>query len=1731
MQPTAAPSNAPTGAPSRAPSNAPSVAPTQPPSLAPSIAPTPAPTPVTFQPYAVWANSYLKINLNIVNNDPGGNATIQLRFNDNQEKPLDTTNCGFYFDNATLDIIGRQTTCSWRVNPTVLTQETDLSINLVYSSDFMPTITLNSTLTLREGAFEYRYLSVAALGLDVWERLNESLIIDIEEANNPVVPNIRSTVSTFLGVCDPLILDASNTQNLGGREGEFYWSLIGPIVDPDKNNTLLYNTSNFSDNDQAFAWNELAVKNTFYASLNVSSWFGQNNFQTWSIWKDNEAQPQIVLDGPTLFSISNDNFDGNVVLTALLTFDDECLEGEAAKNLPYKLDWSVVCSGCSSTKLSDFLMNEKSGKKIDVVAFNADEYLEVSASYTFSVTMTCLQDYNCSVTQSLDMAYIFSEITCQITNSDMSINSIARETFLGYNSLYLDGNTFTNDPDNPDKSSLVWEWNCERQSFSGSDNCDYLFFDGDTNSIQTTNDAAVFVHFEEDQGRLNYSSEYLYRFTMTVTDSDAAGRTCKDTATLSVEIASKSADIDWITFNIEIIATATTINIAESLGLTVINTTISNPDNVDLNNDKDVTIVYTWRENTNQLTTAEIENLNVVDDSQSGNLIIPAGSLDPGVYQFNITIEIYFDGDLKGISSSAQTITVESGPLITDYDIDPQCENVTYNTLNEAFTTRYTMSTSAVDTSDTTSDEDTNTLVYGFSYTFYDDKDDLVASNDEVFTTWLQSQLLNRNSLENVLLPIGDFYANTHVFDADGTPSVDSMECSIQIRDDYLWYTTANCLYFDDILVQYFNSSNIFQDYETNRFIIYSAEIYITYALDYIQSLDDENIIERWKQFPDTFDNAYDCYRALLDQTLNTTHAYFGEEEHDFCGSDYSVQLSSLMRQWFDLRVWDSFTLDQGNGGEKYSKVDVEDNYEDYDVDSFDLEIYKMNSLIEQILDPCGYITEYVKQTKLLSVQTESIITNKRLIYYQNKDITSQLSPLLLEYSKYSEQLYTFAASTFSLLAEVAKVDKDDYYLNVVIDIVDLATKALYIAQLSRVSTSIAGDNADIDDYDEFYIKTIRFGTTSSTDITYTTPGFDVFITEDDLLDYIEACEQDSTKNNALCNGDVIIVGFNSTGADSTFAGANVGLECEELTGKGKLGSTELDITIVGQNTTDLDDNVTMTFNEQYNSSDTAVCVWLNETSGNWSDKGCRTKFNDDGSVTCYCNHLTTFATMHALSSNGACFLDDEFHIVSLFFIVFFLIIAAYIIASIYPFYRKGLRKLLRQEKALVVFQLILTICIINVMICIFFFIVDNEEDEETQKQLVDVSMILLVLPLFFYFVIFGLILYSWATVAHSLQVHDEVKLRFRLRVALYSSLGLVTLALIAQIVLVLLGLFQQTEQVILLVWCALLAVSALLYSIYGFLMVRLLVNTAKKMRDVVKTGAGSDMSLAKKLLVSAVCIWLFFILELVINLMFTFNWVDFNPYWRSFDLGLNVFCLIIICYMYHASIKRLRHLNKALACCEKPEAPKVASKTKDKSTTNTTKKHEMKPSTMSVPGPSHRQLSSHSNLSQLSNGSHLTITPAPKRKKNHKQISCVSITEVTELSNLTNQKSTQLIMKYDDSKRHSVNSNLNAPRLSALGAGSNTWDDDIQEDDENIVVDESLDMNHVNSAIAATNDNDNHLNGHNGHNKQVSNMTLPPPLPPQYTIDSNSEYEYEYYEEDDDGNQWNTNQNILYEE
>ena len=430
--PSTSPSEEPTKTPSVGPTDYPSATPSSIPSTSPSSTPSEAPTAaIDFELIATWSSTYLSIYINIMNNDPGDN-NVELKYNSLQSNPS-TSSCGVYFDERTMNVIGHSSTCFWQVNPTNPTNENDIRIQISYASTSPPNIYLNSSLTLRPGAFEYRFLSTQN-----WLVLNDSITINmIYPATNPVQPDITTTVKTLLGICDSLILDASNTQNLGERPGDYYWEVVGEIVDPDDNDIVLFNRSVYKGNDKIFEWNEIKPDTDLMVYLNVSSWFGEQSYKVFDIYKDNKPQPQITLDGPTLFSINNENFGGVIILTSIITFDDTCLQNVTA-HLPYRLDWGASCDFCDNIDdLNAYLTNiSVNNDKVDRVSILAETYLEVGSSYTFTVAMNCVEELECSTEESLTMNYVYSDIQCQIENGDINLGEMTRDQFISYNTLY-----------------------------------------------------------------------------------------------------------------------------------------------------------------------------------------------------------------------------------------------------------------------------------------------------------------------------------------------------------------------------------------------------------------------------------------------------------------------------------------------------------------------------------------------------------------------------------------------------------------------------------------------------------------------------------------------------------------------------------------------------------------------------------------------------------------------------------------------------------------------------------------------------------------------------------------------------------------------------------------------------------------------------------------------------------------------------------------------------------------------------------------------------------------------------------------------------------------------------------------------------------------------------------------------------------------------------------------------
>ncbi len=109
----------------------------------------------------------------------------------------------------------------------------------------------------------------------------------------------------------------------------------------------------------------------------------------------------------------------------------------------------------------------------------------------------------CSTLGTLNIRYMFRYIIslCQIALADILLGTMTLSQFQAYNSLYLDGITFTYDPD---KSNLKCNWECIQTNYYGSIKCDNIIHPSDID------ESSVYIYFEdtEENNTISYDRQY-----------------------------------------------------------------------------------------------------------------------------------------------------------------------------------------------------------------------------------------------------------------------------------------------------------------------------------------------------------------------------------------------------------------------------------------------------------------------------------------------------------------------------------------------------------------------------------------------------------------------------------------------------------------------------------------------------------------------------------------------------------------------------------------------------------------------------------------------------------------------------------------------------------------------------------------------------------------------------------------------------------------------------------------------------------------------------------------------------------------------------------------------------------------------------------------------------------------------------------------------------------------------
>eukprot|EP01084_Bolivina_argentea_P240578 404116_1 len=241
-------------------------------------------------------------------------------------------------------------------------------------------------------------------------------------------------------------------------------------------------------------------------------------------------------------------------------------------------------------------------------------------------------------------------------------------------------------------------------------------------------------------------------------------------------------------------------------------------------------------------------------------------------------------------------------------------------------------------------------------------------------------------------------------------------------------------------------------------------------------------------------------------------------------------------------------------------------------------------------------------------------------------------------------------------------------------------------------------------------------------------------------------------------------------------------------------------------------------------------------------------------------------------------------------------------------------------------------IALINVVLCISF--------TTTTLHSVNIQFLtfLLLSPQWFYFIIFGIVLYSWVLVSQSLTTAEDVKHPVFSSAVLSKSLQITTCVLIAcgALQFVIVSSIKQSPDMAWIYsasqifWICLLLLSSIIFAFYGYKTQQIVRDTALMMRTVESGNNTSppisaqddemiddNVKLSKKLLLTTIVVTAFFLIQCILCIYFlAINRYQHMFYFRILDLVSHYICLLVICSLYTQTFKRLRAEYEIKSLC-----------------------------------------------------------------------------------------------------------------------------------------------------------------------------------------------------------------------
>ncbi len=412
-------------------------------------------------------------------------------------------------------LIGNKAACYWHIH-----NEPFLEAELLITLSFESTINLKDIIQIKHEAFTFSSKGIQNIHLDEYI-VTGSILFPVY----PEPPHIRSKIPTQIGICNTLTLDARSTTGLGGRKryNRFKWT-VHDVSDDQFNaeygNFVILKNSKLSENTDIIA------------ELNVTNWYGISSVEVYEMQKSNDVLPIITISGINKYSSTNLNLNGLVDINAQISVVDcdeninQFTQGSIYWNVQVnKLYNTVVIDNELLNDLNDYLLSQTD---MTWLSINANTYLQPGISYIFSMNFKCGEDsvYECDVTVSHYLEYIYDNIHCGITSNDIQLNDFDPMQSIV---IPLNGLVLTYDPNTLDKSHLKWSWTC--YDIETQQNCDEL--------LDNTDSEIVYLDF--DSIELQYSWTYVFRIDVEVYDSINTERiSCSD----SIDITINPKDIN-----------------------------------------------------------------------------------------------------------------------------------------------------------------------------------------------------------------------------------------------------------------------------------------------------------------------------------------------------------------------------------------------------------------------------------------------------------------------------------------------------------------------------------------------------------------------------------------------------------------------------------------------------------------------------------------------------------------------------------------------------------------------------------------------------------------------------------------------------------------------------------------------------------------------------------------------------------------------------------------------------------------------------------------------------------------------------------------------------------------------------------------------------------------------------------------------------------------------------------